>query len=173
MSDEIGVYEVQFDEGKKKNRKVYAGNSMVLDLVADENGLWASTSKGHVLWMSHEGQVRDKYTVQEEGNAIFVIEQDDAGNVWACLDLQEGMAKITPSGQVEYYKKAKGLPSEIEVVRQDSNGLLWCAGKGQGSYLFVYDTNNDTFKNRTSMTPKYTQPTVRHVKATLYYNLQE
>ncbi len=151
MSDEVGVYEVMLRHGQKISRQIQNREAdktgMILDLIADQNTLWASSAKGMVFRMSHEGQIQARYDVQGNGNAVFSIEKDENQNIWACLDLKQGMAKITPEGALKYYQNAQGLSTEIEVVRRSPNGLLWCAGRGKSSYLYIYDAENDRFKN--------------------------
>ena len=93
------------------------------------------SSSGYVYLGTYDGLVRfdgvqfDTFNRRTEKDYTFVaartVFEDSKANLWIGTN-DEGVRKITPSGEIEEYTTAKGLPNNsIRSVCEDKEGNIW------------------------------------------------
>ena len=111
------------------------------------------SSSGYVYLGTYDGLVRfdgvqfDTFNRRTEKDYTFVaartVFEDSKANLWIGTN-DEGVRKITPSGEIEEYTTAKGLPNNsIRSVCEDKEGNIWI---GTTSGIAIVDRNDSVRK---------------------------
>jgi len=109
--------------------------------------LWLGTSGGLVYGIDKNGIDKSgtAKSVRFGAGMCYYMHPNADGSFWLCAGAEDGITKISASGDVRVYGHDKGVFSSIRVIKPDKSGTLYCAGRGTKSYLFRYNSDTDTF----------------------------
>ncbi len=147
VADQRSIFKIQKDKFNAISTKLVTDNPnyYILSMTTRENELWvASKEQIHVF---ENNQLKKTLDFQDQGRYIFFITSDEAGNIWVCQDGNDALIRINPDGTRTTYGKDKGLPSNINVVREGKDTRLYAGSVGSENFLFVFDEGTDKFIN--------------------------
>lgn len=148
-SDGQAVYQV-WEENRKWQSSVITQatkkGEALLQVLPTPNGVWVSNSLGEISCFRSHDLV---YTTRSsKGGSIFMMEQDNEGNIWFCQDGLEGVGKITKNGKLQILGKEQGLTNKVSAIKGLPTGELYFIGKGDSHYLFQYHKDKGRFENK-------------------------
>jgi len=151
------AYSIVKQNGKLDTSLVYSlsreGNlSQIAACKTDSSVLFITTTNAQLFMLKNRKVIRS-VDLSSYGRVLFYLTCDWQNNLWACLDGCDGVLKISSEFEVELIDEIRGLDSRGIVVRNDSNGNLYCGGMGDSTYLFKYDYSSGMFNNVSSELP--------------------
>ncbi len=104
------------------------------------NGLWVS-NRYSVSLLKNDKPFKT-WDFENEGRFVFDLFKDSRENVWLSQDGSRKVKCITPDLILKYYPIPLDEKSNVNVVREDANGIL-AASAGTSHYLF-HKRNEDS-----------------------------
>ena len=101
-----------------------------------QNVMWIGTTKWGATYVDLSPQFF-KMTKYEGREDVSCLTQDKQGNIWIGYD-GDGMARVSPTGNVTFYnKESSSMPSDIVTCSlSDREGHLWVGTFGAGILSF-------------------------------------
>lgn len=128
---------------------IYSGNkSLIRSLGGNSSNLWIGFSDGFLINYKKNKQKRIDLILKESGRLIVKnLLLDKNSNLWAAQDIYKGIIKINQNYEQEFYDSSKGLLNNINIIKQNEKGEIFCAGAGHESYFYKYNSLIDNFEN--------------------------
>jgi AraC family transcriptional regulator, chitin signaling transcriptional activator len=111
--------------------------------------------KGDTIWLGTNAAlyryVNNSLTKIDVGlgsnETLWNLMVDREGNVWFSKHNIYELYCYTNKKELKVYNKAKGIHTNIRIIKQLASGQIIAAGIGSSSYLYQYDPPSDTFKD--------------------------
>ncbi|MBK7214146.1 MAG: response regulator [Bacteroidales bacterium] len=132
---------------ENESEKLFPCSSYCLQVIRAADGYWLSDAEGCIMKCNEQGKILKKFDFKSEGKAVFKLIRTDDGNLWACQDANEKVIRITPSEEVRFYGKDKGLTSRLISLGLSSKGTVYGGGMHDTAYFFRFDNSLDRFVN--------------------------
>ncbi|MBD0400139.1 SpoIIE family protein phosphatase [Flammeovirga sp. EKP202] len=124
-----------------------SGNSF-LRILPTSKGVWTSDAEGHIILWKGNREIK-KYDLSHLGGAIFVMKQDQNGNLWICQDGIAGVIKIQPNGKTKIYSVEEGVSSRAISIEITNTNEILLGGSSKEGLVFQYNGVVDAFDNLT------------------------
>ena len=121
--------------------------TLILVALPRPEGIWYADVNGQVWLEDAKGRLVRKFNFSSSGRAVFNLLADNAGNVWACQDLNESLICIRPNFTVKKYGSKEGITSRPLTVAMDKKGMVYAGGMADKAFLFAYSPASDNFTN--------------------------
>ncbi len=122
-------------------------NGFAARLFADGDVLWIGDSEGSIFTLNLKTRAFAKINTEKIGRYCLYLTQDVQKNIWFCEDEVSGVIKIDKNLNIKIYADKEGIESQIYVVKTTPDGKIYCGGKGEKTYFYMYDPSNDSFTN--------------------------
>lgn len=146
---------IEIDESLNQSKSIFkTENEQIVKSIKASYGFWIATNSGRLILKtnkkSFEFKLKDKG--RDLGEFITQAILDESENLWFATKGMEGLVKIKPpnkKGELIYktYNFTNGILGEIQAIRKDLKGNIYCAGASANAYLFRYDNQTDEFLN--------------------------
>lgn len=124
-------------------------NNMSSSLATYKNRLWIASLDNKIFY-NENGKQSKSIDLSYRGNFIFRMVPDKKGNIWVMQAPAQnpiiGALKITSYLEIKEYGLDQGFQNRM-LSAVDSPFGFFCAGIGEQSYLYQYDSIKDRFIN--------------------------
>ncbi|HCW08229.1 MAG TPA: hypothetical protein DGG95_12785 [Cytophagales bacterium] len=114
------------------------------------NRLWVGGTDDNLYYLE-KGKLSRAVNLKSRGGNIFYLFCDRAGEVWVSqaqqFDPIIGILKVNSDLTLVDYNQDKGFSTRMLVTRQGPDGTIYCAGIGDSTYLYRFDSNQNRFEN--------------------------
>jgi signal transduction histidine kinase/CheY-like chemotaxis protein/ligand-binding sensor domain-containing protein len=118
-----------------------------IQVEVQRKGIWIGTNQQILYLLDHEFKHVKSINITDNGWAPFYLYSDKEQNLWVLQKDGKSVLKINNQFQISQYGPEKGLVSDIQVIKQNMDGKIFCAGSGDNTYLFEYQPENEKFIN--------------------------
>ncbi|MCI4668007.1 MAG: ATP-binding protein [Bacteroidia bacterium] len=127
------------------------GQGIPTTLSHSKVGLWAADIEGKLRLFS-TGKILKEWDFSGDGGVLFYSYfRKRTQELWACQAPNTkpiyGILKISPDGSYRRYGQKEGLNTRLLYLTETQDGELYASGIGSKSYVYKYDSQNDTFIN--------------------------
>ena len=138
------------DKSYDVKRIMAEGLDFALSAAQVDDRLWVGDVASKLRHIESSGEV-EIIDLEGRGGGIFYLQADSEHNLWLCQAPSDkpliGLARINKSLELRQYGKNDGFASRMLVVRESPDGIIYTAGIGEGSYLYRYQKESDSFIN--------------------------
>ncbi len=124
----------------------YPQGSYVMTFSVSGESIWMGTSAGMVV---KKDKQTNQITAKAIGNNKLIqhIEADRYDNVWIAQDDFAGVINLSSTFEVKPYIYQKGIVSQINVIKINPEGQVYCGGDSHKGFLYRYVPEQDRFEN--------------------------
>ena len=120
--------------------------SLITSLAGDPEDLWIGYRDGFIDRV--RATETERIILEGSGQgALRSLALDRGGSLWAAMDEQVGVLRISEARDVTIYGPDRGVPAPVSVVRVGLDGTLLAGGYGPRAMLLRYDADADSFLN--------------------------
>ena len=120
-------------------------NHYILQLEEMNDHLWAASSNGYIYQLSKNGVTKKQFDLTKDGNGIFQLVGDTAGNIWYCQDGLKGVGCIDTKGKARHYQD--NIQNKIISIKRSPSGALYLGGTSDNAYLYQYNPATEQMDN--------------------------
>jgi signal transduction histidine kinase/ligand-binding sensor domain-containing protein len=152
LESDNGIFECRKnDVGDYVGGVSEVGSHLIIpSIAAIDERIWLATVNYDLIY--YENNIYHKvFNFKDRGHTLFTLYSDKRKNLWIMQAPGRkpivGVLKVTPDLKLIDYNETKGFESRMLSIKESSNGMLFCSGIGENSYLYRYDRASDRFEN--------------------------
>lgn len=102
-------------------------------IAGNAHDLWLGDMEGNILHV--RGGELSTFTLPEE-KTVHYMYRDREENLWVCQSGVTGVLRISEPFHIDHFAGSEGLPVQLNVLKENHDGILYGAGTGTGLYRF-------------------------------------
>ncbi|MFQ5631168.1 MAG: PAS domain S-box protein, partial [bacterium] len=141
------VFKLQKNAGQYESQRIFRSRErLVTCLAGDGESIWLGHLDGSITSIKEMASQR-KVLPQERIVNSILPGQDRS--LWICQGDVQGLLRIDSKGIIHQYDSSKGLPSQLNVIKERADGQIYAGGNGPeaSGFFFRYDPVADVFIN--------------------------
>ena len=130
--------------------------------------IWIGDLGGSIYYINELNKIPVKFgSIKTSNSPISNIVKDKKGNIWIAGNIHNGIIKLMPNGELEFFKNDG--TEYARVIYPAPDGTLWAGGNGADYFLFKYDDVDGSFVNLSKQLTKNLKDNIE-VKDMLSYD---
>jgi signal transduction histidine kinase/ligand-binding sensor domain-containing protein len=140
------IVKIEQEGNRYTEKNIYKINDLenIVSLAASNDKVYYTTSS-HKLYCLENG-IATPYDIETD-NPVWNLHIDKNGTLWMNNNGKKTIEKVVDKNKVVVYDQEKGIVSFTFIMKEDPNGVLYCGGLGENSYLYRYEKAKDRFEN--------------------------